>query len=308
MTVQRRAYTSGHFELMIDGHKTTCYVKSVDGGNAKASPVDEAIGTHNERIKSISTLDIEPFTLETGISGGKDILKWVQSSWDKKYTRRNGQITHANFNLERTFEHEFFDALLTEVTFPTLDGAAKDTAYLKTKIQPERVAQRKVAPGAKVDPTGGIKQKMWTANSFRFEIDGIDEMQYANKIESFTVKQGVKKMYTGEYRFPQLEPTKLEFPNIVGTIAMEHAGKLLEWHELYTMKGQSEPAAQKTGVIEYLAPNKKDILFSINLMEVGLHSLQVVQSQANQDAIKRVKFELFVGQMKLDGGGALGMD
>ncbi len=307
MGVQKKAYTAGHFELMIDGHKTTCYVKSVDGGQPRANAVNEPIGAKTGHIKSLSTMDVEPFTIDLGISGAKDILKWVQASWKQKYTRRNGQITHANFNLNSTLEHEFFEALLTEVTFPTLDGAAKDTAYLKVKIQPEWVKQRTYEEGPKLVPEGGTKQKMWTGNSFRFVIDGIDDMQYTNKLESFTVKQGIKKFYTGEDRLPHIEPTKLEWPNIVGTISMDKAKALFDWHKQYIVDGQTEKGAQKTAYLEYLAPNKKDVLFAISMDQVGLHSLQVVQSQANQDAIKRVKFELFVGEMTLDGA-MFGMD
>lgn len=304
MAVTKKSYTSGHFELEIDGHKSTAYVKSVDGGHIKGNPIDEPIGPHNQRIKSLSTVEVEPFTIDLGISGGRDIFKWIQSSWDKKYTRRNGVITHANFNLQETFEHEFFEALLTETTFPALDGAAKDTAYLKIKLQPEAVKERKLpSTNDKLKATGGLKQKLWTANSFRFTIDGIPGMEYTNKIEAFTVKQGVKKMFYGEDRFPRLEPTKLEFPHIVGTMGLDYADALLKWHEKYIRKGQSEPASQRSGGLEFLAPNKKDVLFRIDMYEMGLHNLQVLQSQANQDAIKRVKFDLFVGRMFLDGSG-----
>jgi hypothetical protein len=307
MTVKRRSFTSGHFELEIDGHKSTAYVKSVDGGHVKANTIDEPIGTHNQRIKSISTIDIEPFTVDFGFSAARDIFQWIQQSWNKRYSRRNGVITHANFDLQRTYEQEFFDALLTETTFPALDGAAKDTAYIKIKFQPEGVKERKVVPGSRVAATGGTKQKLWTANSFRFTIDGVPGTEYANKLESFTVKQNVKKMYCGEDRFARVEPTKLEFPNIVGTVGLDYADGLLKWHREFLARGQSEPAAQRSGALEFLAPDKDRVLFRIDLFEVGLNNVQVLQSQANQDAIKRVKFDLFVGRMFLDGAG-FGMD
>ncbi len=153
----------------------------------------------------------------------------------------------------------------------------------------------------------GPKQKLWVASSFRLNIDGIDEARYANKIEAFTIKQGIKKLYTGVERFPQIEPTKLEFPNLTGTISLEYADKLLEWHEQYVMKGRQDPSAQKTGSIEYLSPQRDKTLFSINLYEIGLMSLQVLPSQANQDQIKRMKFELYVGRMDIDGRG-LGLE
>ena len=307
MTVQRRSYTSGHFELEIDGHKSTAYLKMVEGGNPKAAAVKEVVGTHNQHIKSISVLEVEPFSIDMGISGAKDVLKWIKDSWKKTYTRRNGVITHANFNLERTYEHEFFDALITETTFPQLDGAGKDTAYMKIKMQPERVNERKIPAGSKVQPVGGVKQKLWTNNAFRFSIDGLQGMEFTNKIEAFTIKQQVKKHFTGEARFPTIEPVSLEFPNIMGTIALEYADDLLKWKRDYLDKGMNEEKAQRTGVLEFLGPDKKKTIFAINLFEVGIHQMQVVHSEANSDTIKRVKFDLFVGRMEMDGA-AVGMD
>jgi hypothetical protein len=307
MTLQKRSYTSGHFELLIDGHASTAYLKSIDGGFAKASLVDESVGPANERIKHTSVADIEPFTIDFGISGATDILKWIQGSWRKRYSRRNGSVSHANFDLKKTFEHEFREALITETSFPALDGASKDAAYMKIKVQPEFVRAKKLGASAVAQGNLGTKQKMWTASSFRLNIDGIDEMKYTNKIDAFTIKQGIKKLYTGEERFPQIEPTKIEFPSLTGTIALEYADKLLQWYDQYIVKGQKDPKAQKTGSIEFLSPQRDKTLFSINLYQVGLQSLQILQSQANQDAIKRVKYELYVGRMDLDGSG-LGME
>ncbi|HWO18362.1 MAG TPA: phage tail protein [Kofleriaceae bacterium] len=301
MTLDKRSYTSGHFELLIDGHASTAYLKSVDGGFAKAQLVDEPVGPANQRIKHTSVVDIDPFTIDFGISGANDILRWIQGSWKKKYDRRNGSISHANFNLKKTFEHEFREALITETSFPALDGSSKEAAYMKIKIQPEFVRATKLPGSAMAQGNLGKKQKMWMSSGFRLNIDGIDEMKYTNKIEAFTIKQGVKKLYTGQDRFPQIEPTKIEFPNITGTIALEYADKLLKWHDQYVMKGQSDPKAQKTGSIEFLNPQRDKAIFSINMYEMGLASLQVLPSQANQDQIKRVKFELYVGRMDLDG-------
>jgi hypothetical protein len=300
MTVDKRSYTSGHFELLIDGHASTAYLKSVDGGFAKAQLIDEPVGPSNERIKHTSVVDIDPFTIDFGLSGANDILRWIQGSWNKKYSRRNGTVSHANFNLQKTFEHEFREALITETSFPALDGASKEAAYLKIKIQPEYVRAKKLSGSEKAQGNLGTKQKMWMASGFQLNIDGIDEVRFTNKIEAFAIKQGIKKLYTGQDRFPQIEPTKIEFPNITGTIALEHANKLLEWHDQYVMSGQSDPKAQKTGSIDFLTPKRDKTIFSINMYEIGLASLQVLPSTANQDAIKRVKFELYVGRMDLD--------
>jgi hypothetical protein len=312
MTTQKgsdthRSYTTGHFEMTIDGHPSTAYVKTVDGGYVRASLMDEPIGPENHRIKHTSVVEIEPFTIDFGISASDAVLKWIQASWRKEYSRRNGQITHANFDLYQTYVHEFSDALITETTFPALDGASKDAAYIKLKMLPEHVKTTKSA-GQQIKSNTGAKQKLWMCSGFRLKIDGVQDSEYANKIDSFTIKQGTRKFYTGEERFPQIEPTKIEFPGITGTISLGYADGFIKWYDQYVHKGMADPKAQKNGSLEFLAPDRSDVLFRINLYEVGLHHLAMAPSQANADAIKRMKFELYVGRMDLDGGGSLGME
>jgi hypothetical protein len=303
----KKSYTAGHFELAIDGHKSTAYLRSIDGGYVRTSIIDEPIGPENARIKHTSTVDIEPFTIDFGLSGANDVLKWIQESWRKDPTRRNGQITHADFDLFKTFEHEFFDALITETTFPTLDGASRDPAYIKIKLQPERVISRKVQSMQRVSGTVSSKQKLWMCSGFRLSIDGLDEMQYTNKIESFTIKQGTRAFHTGAHRFPQIEPTKIDFPNLSGTIGLVYADQILRWYDSYVVKGQRDSKAQKTGSLEFLSPDRRQSLFRINLYDIGLQQLHIEQSTAATDQIKRVKFDLYVGRMEIDGSNQLGM-
>jgi hypothetical protein len=301
----KRSYAAGHFELRIDGHKTHAYLKSVSGGWVKANVSDDPIGAQSGRVKQLSNVEIEPMEVEVGMAGAPEILEWIQGSWNKKWSRRSGQISHADFNLKESYEHEFFEALLTEVTFPALDGAAKEAAYLKCKWLPERV-QTKTQPMTQA--VGGIispNQKMWIPSAFRFTIDQVDGMEYTNKLEAFTIKQGIKKMFVGRNRYPQIEPTNLQFPNLSGTISLAHAEKLIKWHHDYVYKenARKDLQAQYSGAIEFLTPDRKQTIFRIDLYGVGVSNVSIPQSTANNDQIKRAKFELFVSDMKLDIGG-----
>ncbi len=316
-----RSFTSGHFELTIDGHQSSAFVKSVDGGWARAQVVDDPNGSTNSRVKHISTVEVEPFSIECGMTGAGDVLKWIQGSWNRQWSRRNGEITHANFDLYETYRHEFFEALITEATFPALDASATGGGgggFLKFKFQPETI-KTKTKPGGEGNGGSGgarvvgrigpqVKQKMWNPSAFRFSLDSLDEMRHVNKIESFTIKQTVKKLFTGADRFPQIEPTGIQFPNLTGTIALQHAGGLLAWHEEYIRSGKKDVPSQKTGMIEFLSPDRKSTLFSINLHQVGIAFAGIESATANAEQIKRVKFELFVHRMELDGPGALGFE
>jgi len=303
-----KSYTAGHFELLIDGHKTTTFLKSVDGGWAKANLVDDPIGGNTSRSKHVSTVDVEPLSFEFGMSGSSQVLQWIQGSWNRNWSRRSGQINHANFNLKQTFEHWFYQALITETTFPTLDGSSKDGGYIKVKIQPEEVVTKTVSTGKQVQSDYSIKQKLWTTSAFRITLDQIEDLQYTNKVDSFTIKQGVKKMYTGADRFPQIEPTKVEFPNITGTIPLQYARGLLEWHQEYIRQGKKDRPAQKTGMIEFLSTDRKSTLFTIQLHEVGIAFAGIESASANAEQIKRVKFELYVHRMEMDLGGGSGFE
>jgi hypothetical protein len=301
------AYTAGHFELALDNAKTTCYLKSVDGGFMTHSAVTEQIGGVPKHIKHAAVADVEPISFDIGMSGSTAVLQWIQDSWNKQYQQRSGQINHANFNMQTVFEHQFSDALITETTFPTLDGSSKEAAYLKVKFQPRAVATKKVS-GAKISPIGGAKQKMWLCNAFKLTIDGIDDAIYTNKIESFTIKQGVKKLLVGRFRDFELCPTKIEFPTLSATIALAKADGILAWYDKYVASGQKDPKAQLSGHLDFLAPNRSDVLFRITLTKMGLLKAQIQSSTANADQIKRVKYELYVSDMKLDGPGALGLE
>lgn len=308
----RNSYTAGHFELRIDGHEPTAYVKSVEGGWSRAHIADEAVGSHAQRSKQITSVDLDPITVEFGLTGAKDMLRWIQGSWNRNdHHRRNGQISYADFDMRTMFEHHFYEALLTETSFPTLDGASKEGGYIKCKLQPESVVTTALgAPGPRISSTVSSQQKMWTPAAFRLNIDGIDDMQYVNKIDSFTVKLETKKFYSGASRLPEIVPLKLQFPNITGTMSLRYAEKLLKWHKDYIRTqdgpGTKDSAAQKSGSIEFLSPDRKQTIFRINLSGVGLVYVGVDPSRANEEQIKRLKFELYVHRMNIEGSSILG--
>lgn len=307
MTVQRKSYTSGHFEMSIDGHKTTTYLTKVEGGWAKANTSDEQHGAGPLRVKQLANFEYEPIKIEFGASSGGEVFQWIQDSWKgSKFSTRNGEIVHADFNLDATYQHEFFNSLISEVTFPSLDGSSKEMGIIKCTIVPEGVLTT-LKPGRKLQPDARPKQKMWTMSSFRLTLDQLDGLEYTNKIDSFTIKQGVKKHYVGAERFPQIVPTKIEFPTLSCTISLAYADKLLKWHNDYIAKGKVDPTAQLSGALEFLSPDRKQTIFRINLFEVGLASAAIMPSTANADQIKRVKFDLFVNRMEMDGPGALGV-
>jgi len=297
-----RSYAAGHFGLMLDNYKVSAFIKSVEGGFAKANVTDEAIGSDVYHIKHTSTREIEPVSVELGLSGCKSMLMWIQDSWNKTFNRRSGQIAHADFNKIGQFEHEFIDALIMETAFPSLDGSSREPGYLKVKFLPEQV-KSKIVQTARILAEISPQQKLWHNSAFRLQLSGLD-MSKTAKIDGFTIKQGVKAMHIGNTAFPELEPTKIEFPDLSVHIALAHAAPLKAWYD-QTIPGIRDPQVEKTGAIEFLTPDRSQVIFTVKLFEVGIKNFTVNRSEGLQDAIKRAKADLYVGRMELVPGPGL---
>lgn len=293
-----RSTSTGHFELVIDGNTKPSYLKSVEGGFVKADVIEEAIGVDLMRIKHTTVRKVEPISAEVGLAGSTEILKWIRASWKRDWSRRNGHIAHSDYDQKSVVEQWYFDALILETTFPSLDGTSKEASFLKIKFQPERI---EIRPGdnKKLKADFGSKQKLWQTAGFRLRIDGVN-VQGTKKIDSFTIKQGTKNVAVGNMRFQELEPTKVEFPTLSCHIAHAHAADLIKWHNEFLVARSADPAAERNGAIEFLAADKKTIIFTIKLTNVGLSGLSIPKSDGNQDALRMCKFDLYVGGMDIE--------
>lgn len=301
MVLERRAYTAGHFELAIDGTPTPAFVKSVEGGLAKINSTDVPLGADPVRVKQVTTREIEPMTLEIGMSQVDQLWLWIAQSWRREFNRRDGHVIHADQNYKARVFHQFYGALIEEVTIPTLDAASKDPLHMKVKIRPERV-EIQAGDNAPIQATRKRDQKLFQASAFSLKLDDFDTTK-VTKIDSFTVKQGVKTVPAGRGEltgwFPEIEPTKIEFPDLKIHMTMQHAGPMLEWYKMVVLEGQRETEFERNGAIEFLSPDRKKVIGKINLYGVGIKSFSLGKSEANSDQLKRCSFDLYVSHMGL---------
>ncbi len=154
-------------------------------------------------------------------------------------------------------------------------------------------------------PAGGFgggkaAQKVWLPSNFRLQIDGLD-CSKVNKIDSFTVKQTVIDD-VGESRDFVKEPGKLEFPNLVITLAESTVATWQDWFEDFVIKGNVGDDKERTGTLEFLSPNLVDTLATIKFFNLGIFRLSSEKSESNADNIRRVKAELYCERMEFSYG------
>jgi phage tail-like protein len=291
----KRSYSAGHFLLSIDNQPAV--LKKLSGLNVKAEVATVNMGPEQLAMKHISVLKYEPCTLEVGMSMGKSLYEWIKASLDKAHIRKNGYVMACDYNYKAMGYRHFSNALITEITIPAMDGSSKDGAFFTVKFQPEKI---EYADGDGQDAKGvvNVGQKKWLCSNFRLRLGDLDCTK-VSKIDAITIKQGVVNDAVGEQREDTFEASKLEIPNVKITLAASHAKTWIDWHKTFVVQGKCGQEDELNGAIEWLSPSG-EVLGTLNLMQVGIFSLNTEDVEANKDSIARIVVECYVEGMTID--------
>lgn len=294
-----RGYVAGKFALELDG-VFMGWVYKAEGGHAYSEVVTERLGPERIERKHIGNVKYEDITVQVGANMQKAFYQWMQETMAGQSSRKNGAIIAADYDYRETERLTFTNALITEIGFPALDAASKEPAYITIKISPETTRRTKPAGTPAKLPSVGGKQKQWLPSNFRLRIDGLEKAtSRVNKIEALTVKQKVATESVGETRDYAIEPATLEIPNLVVTFSEHEADAWYDWANSFIIQGENGADKEKSGTLEFLAPNLKEVLFSLSLRGLGIFKLAPEKMEAGNEQIRRVKAEMYVEEMAM---------
>lgn len=297
LTADHRAFTGGRYAVLLDG-AVAGWVQSVEGGHAAA----DAASVASVQRKHIAGVKYEDITVSCGAGMSKPFYEWIKASFDRKYMRKNGSIIAADYDYKVVSTLEFINGLITEVSFPALDAAAKDAAKMTIKISPEttRMVEQRGARLAGAPAQHAAAQKQWLPANFRLKIAGLDCTR-VNKIEAITIKQKVVENPVGEMRTAQKEPAKLEIPNLVISMPEQNAAALAAWHKESVVNGRAANN-RKDGQLEYLMPDGRESLFTLTFHNLGIFKLTPDKMEAGSENIRRVKAEMYCEEIRFSYG------
>ena len=294
-----RSYVAGTFQLKLDGVEAG-FIKSVDGGAITAEVINETIGPTPYVKKHVGPPRYEAFSVEIGLWMARAVYDWIQASLRMNYQRKNGSIVAYDINLEARSEREFYNALITEVSFPKMDAASKDQCYMNVKFAPEFTRIKKASGKATLPPVRA-SQEMWLPSNFRLEIAALDCTR-VSAIDSFTVKQTAVSDVIGDGRDYRREPGRIEFPNIAVTLAETSAQSWLDWFDDFIVKGNNGDDREKTGALIYLSPNRQTEIGRVNFFNMGIFKLAATKGDAADEQIRRVTAHLYCERMEFQIG------
>jgi phage tail-like protein len=287
---------AGRYGLELDG-LFSGILESVEGGYASSDVVVHKVGADQIAHKHIASVKYEDITITCGAGMSKGFYELVKGTLDRKFTRHNGAIVEYDYNNKERSRLSFFNALATEISFPTLDASSKDAAKMTVKLTPEYT--RMQTGGGSLNARQYVidqqVQKRWLPCNFRLQIAGLDCTR-VNRIEAITVKLKVVGNPVGELQDNQAEPAHLEMPNLVVTLsesASESAKGFYDWHETFVIKGDNGKDQEKSGTLECFTPDLKEALFKLDLEHLGIFRLAPEKVETGRENIRHVQAEMY---------------
>lgn len=284
----------GSSALELDGQFVD-FVKSVEGGFPKSEVIHEPVGPNMIVKKHIGPPKSQDIAIQCDPVMPKPLFDWIAATLNMSYMRKNGAIITTDSNRAEQSRLQFNNALITEFGIPACDSAEVGYRFLTVKFAPEFTTPLAGKGNVISAPAAKTQLKAWSPAYFRLTIPDLDCSKVA-KIEALTIKQTLPQDVVGEYRIPQKEPAKLEFPNLVLSIAEFSAGTFYAWFQDMVIKGNSGEINERAGTLELLDPTLTTLL-TIYFHHLGIFGFTPEKTEANAKAIKRVKVEMYCEQM-----------
>jgi hypothetical protein len=264
-------------------------ILSFAGGDAAADVVVEKAGADGVARKHLGAVGYEDIsiTCDANMAGG--FYGWLQPAFGRDVSTKNGAIVTYGAKLNEVARLSFFNALVTEVGFPPLEGSAQDAAKLTVKITPERTSND--SGNSKFVPSPAKSQRRWSPSNFRLTIDGA-QYPHVSTVEAMTVSRPVAA--TGQ----RSEPASVVVPDLRITVAESSAdaAALGKWFDDFVIAGKNGPEQEKSGTLEYLASDLNTPLFTLGLRQLGVYRL-ISLSGTSSENIRRVQARMYCEQI-----------
>ena len=312
-----RPYISSRFVLELDDSGSSQYMgtlQTIEGGTFKSDLLEEKVGGHGAVIKYPGRPKFDDVTIQVGMAMAPRFWRWLKKSFSYEAERVDGSLVALDFDNKERWRRRFTNALIKEVTFPTLDGAAKEPAYLTVKFAVESLKEE--ASGGNQYPSEQQykdeweRQRMWLPSMFTFSVDGISKDPAETcKIDSFTIKQEIIENPIGRFLENLKEPGRVDFPNLSVTILQRDASPWMKWWDALVREGKHLPTQQHDGHIWYLPRDsvgsgqlKNKPLLTLDLFGVTILGLGPVKHDSKQLQLQKVKLDLACERIDLKGG------
>jgi len=276
--------------VTVDGVAAS-FMKKCEGFNPEGDVVSNDMGPQLFQSKHLANFKWSPGKFTCGAGMGKGFWNWIKAAFDKGYVRKNGSIVSGDFDYNARTELTWQDGLITSVTIPKFDAAAKDAIYLDIEVEAEQV---RIAPASgKINGQYGTKQKAWLAPNFRLEIGGLP-CERVSTIDAMTWKCSVATDHTGIHREHAKVPAKVTVPDMKFSVSAADYKPWSEAVKKWFVDGEHLENNHMQGSITLLGPDMKKTMARLELHNLGFKSFKKGALEANSEKVDRMEVEMYM--------------
>src|SRR5262249_46945277 len=114
-------------------------IEGSEGGTVFATVVTEPTGPGAFPKKHLRWPQDEDIVIHLGMSMPDEWFEWIAAAWTAQAQTKDGAVLATDFKLDVRTALSFTGALITELTVPTLDAAAKEPGLLTVTFSPATV-------------------------------------------------------------------------------------------------------------------------------------------------------------------------
>lgn len=306
-STQGRTYSAAHFVLELESKNNMVgVIRSVDGGGVKSEIMTYQSGNSHDTWRQIGKPKYEDLKIEFGMAMSNSFYNWIQAFFRGEVVRKDGAVVAADFLYKERARREFQSAIISEISFPKLDGTDKNPCYMTATIVPETLRFERGSSNA-INANFGEAQRLWTPANFELVLDGFDDAcRRVTKIDGFTIKQQIHEYHAGNLRDPIRVPGLLEFPNLSFYVPEADAQPFIEHYTKFGINGEPQKAARHTGSITCM-DNAGEELCTVTLEGVDIAHIAPEKHDSSSEDIKLVKIEIAIENMEFEyKSGAIG--
>ena len=253
MPAPRRTFAAVTLGLELDGVHVAWLSRAI-GGEATGEVIVAPPTSADAQSKHLGAVRYEDIVVTCCAGIGAPLWDALQGVFKGDRAQHSGAVVAHGLDRGDSERLEFFDALVSAVEFPQLDGSSKDVARVRVTFAPAQTRRR--AGATPVASRVSRNSPSSLQSNFRVAIDGLDAAaSKVSKVGALAVKQA---------------PGGLEVSNLVLTVPRSAAKLLESWHDEFVVNGAG---TERTGTIELLAPNFKDVLLRMELGGLGIFRL-----------------------------------
>lgn len=276
--------------IAIDGVPAGAIV-SWEGGDLRASVVPGPTGSDGTATKQPGTAVCAPLVVQLAFPPADPLRILLGELCSNKASRKKLFITDRDAAGNATGATEFDGALLSEVRLPALDAASTTLATATFVFTVEQ--SREIAPPA----APAASSTRAASSSFRLVVDGLDTTGVA-RIESISISGGVSTSTVGSARDYTATPVAAGFSNLAVSITRAKSGTWRAWFDDFVVNGKSSDGNEKSGALEFLTRDTKQVVFALSFQDMGI--LRVSRVHVPEGAPELVQAELYFEKLSTD--------